>query len=652
MELESIVTRQKKRTSSRLSMSEETLQTVQNVYGVENWSSGYFGISSAGTITVAPTLQDNRQIDLKELVDHLVYDSNVGLPLLLRFPQILTSQLSRLSDAYRKAIQENNYQGEHCPVFPMKVNPRREVVETFLKETVNYRSGLECGSKPELFAAVGLPQPPGTLLLCNGFKDESFVRTAMLAVLAGKRVAIVVEKLNELRMVINLAKQTGVAPLIGLRAKLYSRGSGKWASSGGEAAKFGLTTSELLECVRIIREANLLPQLKLLHFHIGSQITDIRRVKKAMKEAARVYAKLRQIDCEIEYLDIGGGLGVDYDGSKTRFESSVNYSVQEFANDVIYVVKSTCEEENVTEPNIVTESGRFMTAYHTVLITSIRDEIETFADNKPDITIDEDDPQVIMELKYLLDNINGKNYAEFYHDALEYKDSLHTQFNLGLISLEDRSKGEVLFWEICNRASKESESARLANEEFESLKKNLASKYLCNFSMFRSAPDSWAIEQLFPIVPIHRLNEQPTDFATLVDVTCDSDGKIDRFVDLKDVKSTLEIHDWKNGEDYFLGIFLVGAYQEVMGNSHNLFGNPNEAQVMVDPNGGFHITKVVRGSSIEEMVQQARYDTNQLVESYRKLVMQQVLEGELSESAANQLIEQYASVAQASTYLD
>lgn len=633
-------------------MTDELLQQIQQIYGVENWSAGYFDISPKGHILVHPGKDDPRFVDLKELVDHLLSDRNIELPLLLRFPQILTSQLRTLSAAYQAAIAEYQYEGQHFPVYPMKVNPRREVVEEFLRDSAHCRVGVECGSKAELYAAVAQVQTPESLLLCNGFKDEAFVRTALLAVQAGKRVTIVVEKLNELKMVVKLAQETGIAPWIGLRAKLYSRGSGKWASSGGESAKFGLTTSELLDCVRLIGEANLSGQLNLLHFHIGSQITDIKRVKNAMREAARVYAKLRQIGCAIEFLDIGGGLGVDYDGSKTRFESSVNYTVQEFANDVVYSVQTICNDEQVPHPNLVTESGRFMTAYHTVFITSIRDEIETFADDKPEITIDEDDPQLITELKELCDSINAKNYVEYYHDALEHKDSLHTQFNLGLIDLEDRAKGEVLFWELCARALEKSKEEKFPDEEFEDLKKILAAKYLCNFSLFRSAPDSWAIQQLFPIVPIHRLNERPKDYATLVDVTCDSDGKIDRFVDLKDIKETLELHDWQVGQDYFLGIFLTGAYQEVMGNHHNLFGHPNEAHVIVHQDGRFDVTQVIQGSRIKDMIAYARYDVSQLVESYRQQISNRVRTGTLDQGTAEKLVSQYAAGAMSGTYLE
>ena len=566
-------------------MNEETLQRIYRTYGIENWSAGYFGVSPQGNIVAHPSMNDARAVDLKSVVDHLVKDRKLHLPLLLRFPQILTNQLRILSTAYRDSIEE-------------------------------------------------------------------FGRLALLAVQSGKRVVIVIEKLNELRILLRVCAESGVYPWVGLRAKLYTKGSGKWASSGGDSAKFGLTTSELLQCIRLLREEGRQDCLRLLHFHIGSQITDIKRVKNAMKEAARVYAKIHQWGLPVDYLDIGGGLGVDYDGSKTRTESSMNYTVEEFANDVVYTVQSVCDEEHVPHPNLVTESGRMMTAYHTVLVTSIREEIETFADDQPEVTIDEDDPQVITEMKWLLDELNGKNYFEYYHDAVEHKDELHTQFNLGLISLEDRAKGEVLYWEICARALKESEQTRNPNEEFEDVKRILAAKYLCNFSLFRSAPDSWAIGQLFPVVPLHRLQEPKIDFATLVDVTCDSDGKIDKFVDLRDVKQTLELPEWKENQEYYLGIFLVGAYQEVMGSYHNLFGLPNEAQIFMETDGRFHVAKIVPGSSIQDMVAFARYDTSALQDLFAKRLSGLVDAGKTNAHEAEKLVNQYKSAAKWSTYLD
>ncbi len=628
-----------------------TLEEVIQTYGVENWGAGYFEVNRKGHLAVRPAEGDPRSVDIKELIDHLVEQRKLQLPILLRFPQILTNQLRKLHRSFAEASREFSYTGGHFPVFPMKVNPRREVVEEFLREGNKYNVGVECGSKAELYAALSLEQVPESLLICNGFKDEQFINMALAGVKIGKRVVIVVEKLNELKMIIRRAQETGVRPWIGIRAKLYSKGSGKWASSGGESAKFGLTPSEMLECIRLLREYEMTDMLKLLHFHIGSQITDIKRVKAAMKEAARVYSKIRQMHIEVEYLDIGGGMGVDYDGSKTTFESSVNYSPQEFANDVIYTIKSVCEDENVPEPNLVTESGRVMSAYHAVFVTSIRDEIETFADDRPEVNVTDDDPQVIMELKALYDDISAKNYREYYHDALDHKDELHTQFNLGLVSLEARAKGEVLFWEVCARASKFAQSAKLQEEEFDDLKKILASKYLCNFSVFRSVPDHWAIGQLFPIMPIHRLDQQPTDYATFVDITCDSDGHIDKFVDLKDVKDVLELHPF-TGDPYYIAIFLVGAYQEVMGSYHNLFGQPNEAHVIIDTDGRYHIKKIVQGSRIGDMLNFARYDKTQALENFQRMTKARINAGSMTQEEADDLIRQYENDINRYTYLE
>jgi arginine decarboxylase len=632
-------------------MKNVTLDEVVQTYGVENWGAGYFEVNRKGHLAVRPAEGDARSLDVKELIDHLVDQRRVQLPILLRFPQILTNQLKKLQRSFHDAAREFNYTGTHFGVFPMKVNPRREVVEEFLREGSKYNFGVECGSKAELYAALSLDQTPDSLLICNGFKDETFIKLALMGVKIGKRVVIVVEKLNELKMIVRLAQETGVRPMIGLRAKLYAKGAGKWASSGGESAKFGLTSSEMLECIRLLDEQGMTDTLKLLHFHIGSQITDIKRVKAAMKEAARVYSKIRQMKIDVEFLDIGGGQGVDYDGSKTTFESSVNYTTQEFANDVIYTIKSVCEDENVPEPNIVTESGRMMSAYHALLVTSIRDEIETFADDQPEVNVTDDDPQVIFELKALYDDINAKNYREYYHDALDHKDELHTQFNLGLISLEDRAKGEVLFWEVCARASKFAQTLKVQEEEFDDLKKILASKYLCNFSVFRSVPDHWAIDQLFPIMPIHRLDENPTDYATFVDITCDSDGHIDKFVDLKDVKEVLELHPF-TGEPYYIAIFLVGAYQEVMGSFHNLFGQTNEAHVIIDTDGRYHITRIVQGSRVGDMIAFARYDRSQAWDNFQRITRERVAGGLLSEEDADALVREYESDINRYTYLE
>ncbi|MFM8223257.1 MAG: biosynthetic arginine decarboxylase [Planctomycetaceae bacterium] len=629
----------------------QNIEEVGQTYGIENWGAGYFSINPQGHLLVHPTRDPRCGADVYELVQGLVTSKKLSTPILLRFPQILGTQLNRLCAAYESASKEAGYRAGHYPVFPMKVNPRREVVEEFLRQGVTQGVGLECGSKPELYAALSLEQPADSLLVCNGFKDEEFVRLALLGRQTGKQVILVVEKLTELKMIVRCAREAGVVPWVGLRAKLYSKGSGKWSSSGGEAAKFGLTTSEILECIRLLQAERLEGGLKLLHFHIGSQVTDIRRIKNAMREAARVYAKIRQMSLDVQYLDIGGGLGVDYDGSRSTFEGSINYSIEEFANNVVYTVKSVCDDEQVPHPHLVTESGRVMTAYHALLVTSIRDEIETFANDRPTVVIDGDDPEVIFSMKGILDGINAKNFRELYHDALDDKDELYAQFNLGLVSLEDRAKGEVLFWEICSKASQYAQRAGIDEREFADLQRSLASKYLCNFSLFRSAPDSWAIKQLFPVMPLHRLNESPDTVATLVDVTCDSDGCIERFVDVKSVKQVLELHEYR-GEPYYLGLFLVGAYQEVMGSFHNLFGIPHEAQVHVSPEGRVHVSRIIPGSRLGEMLQVAKFDPQSAQESFRRQVEREREAGRLTGERAEQLVADYAAALNHSTYLE
>lgn len=624
---------------------EETIQT----YGIENWGAGFFDVNKKGNLIVHAAEGDTAAADVKEVIDDLLR-RGVKLPVILRFPQLLSYQVRKLYTAFQNSIKEYDYRGAHLGVFPMKVNPRRDVLEEVLREGRRYHFGVECGSKPELYAALALDQSPESLVVCNGFKDESYIKLAFMGSRIGKRLIIVIEKVEELHIVIQMAKETGVRPMVGIRARLYSRGSGRWEKSGGETAKFGLTTSEMLEVVRMLREHNMLDCLKMLHFHIGSQITDIKRVKNAMKEAARVYCKMRSMRVNIEFLNVGGGMGVDYDGSKTSFDSSANYSMQEFANDVIYTIKTVCDEEDMPEPAIVTESGRIVAAFHALLVTNIQDEIETVLDDISKVTVTEDDPQVVIELKDLVENINSKNYREYYHDALEHKEELFTLFNLGLINLEDRAKGEALFWEVCERASKFAQQSKIITEEFDELKKLLSAKYLCNFSVFRSVPDNWAIEQLFPIMPIHKLNEVPQENATLVDLTCDSDGIIEKFIDLKDIKETLELHHFKPGSPYYLGIFMVGAYQEVMGNFHNLFGTVNEAHVIINKDG-YLIKKIITGSNIGDVLAMARYDKNFLFESFNIHLEEQVRQNSLTEADAADLRSEYEKYTNSYTYL-
>src|SRR4051812_43005514 len=457
--------------------------------------------------------------------------------------------------------------------------------------------------------------------------------------------------MSELDIVLRVAEtHEGDLPMVGMRVKLYSKGSGRWEKSGGEAAKFGLTTTEILETIRRLQEADRIDMLRLLHFHIGSQLTDIKRIKNAMKEAARVYAKVRQMKIPIDLLDVGGGMAVDYDGSKTAFDSSANYTAQEFANDVIYTIMQVCDDENVPHPTIIQESGRYLSAYHALVITNVQDEIETVVEDITPIEIDEDDPQVVVELGDLRETISVKNYREYYHDALEHREELFTLFNLGLISLEDRAKGEVLFWDVCERADKHAQQAKYVSEEFGELRRLLCAKYLTNFSVFRSVPDHWALDQLFPIVPIHGLNKPPTEYTTLCDITCDSDGIVDKFVDLHDVKQVLELHALIEGEPYYIAFMLVGAYQEVMGNNHNLFGAPNEAHIHIDDDG-YLIKKVVKGTTVGEALYRARYERGQLHEGFRRLVAQRVKRGELTEAEGAGMVEFYESRINAYTYL-
>jgi arginine decarboxylase len=627
---------------------EQTLET----YGIENWGAGYFGINRKGNLVVHPSESDqNRAADVREIVDDL-RRRGISTPVLLRFPQLIAGQVRKLQRAFRNSIREYEYQGSHMCVYPMKVNQNRAVVEEYLREGSRYDFGLEAGSKAELYGALAMEQSGDSLLVLNGFKDEEFIELAFLGARSGKRVVIVIEKLNELDHVLKMADrfEGGDLPMIGLRVKLYSKGSGRWEKSGGEAAKFGLTTTEILETLRRVQEAGRVDMLRLLHFHIGSQLTDIKRIKNAMKEAARVYAKIVQMKAPIELLDVGGGMAVDYDGSKTAFDSSANYTAQEFANDVVYTIMQVCDDENVPHPTIIQESGRYLSAYHAILVTNVLSEIETVVEDITPIEVDDDDPQVVIELADLRETITVKNYREYYHDALEHRDELFTLFNLGLISLEDRAKGEVLFWDVCERADKHAQMAKYVSEEFTELRRLLRAKYLTNFSVFRSVPDHWALDQLFPIIPIHRLNKPPTEYATLCDITCDSDGVVDKFVDLHDVKQVLELHTVSEDEPYYIALMLVGAYQEVMGNNHNLFGAPNEAHVHIDEDG-YLIKKVVRGTTVGEALYRARYERGQLHEGFRRIVAQRVKRGDLSEADGAEMVELYESRYNAYTYL-
>jgi arginine decarboxylase len=630
-----------------MSVSTSAVEHALETFGVPEWGAGYFSINRQGHLAVHPAEGDPRSADIKEIIDDLAR-RGYRAPVLMRFPQLIANQVRKLHRAFQQSISDFGYRGGFMAVYPMKVNQRRVVIEEYLREGSRYGFGLECGSKSELYAAIALPQAPGSLLVLNGFKDEEFVELASLAAKSGKRVVVVIEKLNELSHVLRL---NGSMPLLGIRVKLYAKGTGRWEKSGGEAAKFGLTSTEVLEVIRRCREAGKLDQLKLLHFHIGSQLTDIKRIKTAVKEAARVYSKIWQMKVPIEYMDVGGGMAVDYDGSKTSFESSANYTMQEFANDVIYQIKLVCDEENVPHPLVITESGRVLSAYHAMLVTNVQGEIETVVEEVTPLADNPDDPQVVEELADLNRTINAKNYVEYYHDALEHRDELFTLFDLGMITFEDRAKGEVLFWDVCEKADRFSRQAKHVSDEFVELRKLLCAKYLTNFSVFASLPDHWAIDQLFPVLPIHRLNQSPTEYATLCDVTCDSDGVVDRFIDPHDVKEVLELHKLNPTEPYYLAFALVGAYQEVMGNNHNLFGNPHEAHIVIDQNG-YLIKKVIPGSTLGDTLAWARYGRGELHELFRQQVHHRVKEGFLTDQEGSELINRYEERIAAYTYLN
>ncbi len=597
-----------------MAMKPFTIQDATELYGVKEWGDGYFGINSKGHLEVYPTQDENLCADLYEIVQHL-RQKGVHTPTILRFPQILANRVQEINEAFRKAIKESEYEGDYQGVFPVKTNQMKEVVEQVVKAGFKYRYGLEAGSKPELMIALSMNLHAEALILCNGYKDENFIRMALLAKKAGRNVLITVEKMTELPLILKVAKELKVEPLIGLRAKLNALGAGKWESSAGDHAKFGLTTREILDAIEVLEKRGMLESIIELHFHIGSQVTDIRRVKAALKEATRLYAKLRKMGLPLQYLNVGGGLGVDYDGSKTTFSSSMNYTVQEYASDVMWTTKDICAQEQVPMPNILSESGRAIVAFHQVVVADIIGLIDTTY-SKYSVVLTGQEPQILKDLAYTRDAISVKNFSEMYHDAITQKDELLTLFNLGYLSLEDRSKGETIFWEVCRKLNRilSYKSLKYIPEEFQDLNKSLADKLIANFSVFQSLPDHWAIDQLFPAMPLHRLKEKPTLSATLCDITCDSDGKVDKFIDLKDVRDELPLHEPKPGEPYYIAFFLTGAYQDTLGMRHNLFGTPNEAHIIVNEDEDFRIQQIVPAQTIDDVLRSVHYNPDELIQ--------------------------------------
>ncbi len=618
------------------------------LYGIERWGNGFFSFNKNGDLTVRPTRNDAQILDLKNVVDTLA-SKKINFPILFRFPQILEAQIKALNGAFSNSISEYKYNSTYQGVFPMKVNQRKEVIEEIVKSGKKYNMGLEVGTKAELLAALSFELSPDALLICNGFKDDEYLRLALNATKLGNKVVIVIDEFSETKRLLEISKQMNVKPLIGIRVKLYSKGSGKWVESGGETAKFGLTTTEILECIKIIGEHNMLEQLQMLHFHIGSQITEIRRIQKAVKEAARVYAKIKLKHIHIKYFNIGGGLGLDYDGSKTSSDASANYTMQEYANNVVYSLKEVCDEESVSHPIILSESGRAISAYHSLLVINIKGN-KNGNFNKP-VEIRGNEPHIVKELYDGFREINIKNYVEFYHDALLHREELLSLFNLGELELEDKSKGEILFWQICEKAAAFAKETGDKSDDFEDLNKLLSKKYIGNFSVFQSVPDFWAIKQLFPVVPVSRANEKPGEYGTIMDITCDSDGEIDKFVDLKDVKEVLELHDLNNGS-YYLAVLMIGAYQDTIGDYHNLFGAANEAHIIMDDSGGWHIKQIVNGDRNCDVLGYVKYNSNYLLEAFEEDVSQALRENGLSKADAEDILNNYKNVMNRYTYLD
>ncbi|MDR1728483.1 MAG: biosynthetic arginine decarboxylase [Acidobacteriota bacterium] len=631
--------------SLRLSPSE----IPNRIYGVENWSGGYFGVSEQGCLTVHPTRNPLMGVELNSLVQMLL-QRKVTAPFLLRFPQILDTRIKELHEAFRNSIAEYNYGARHRGVFPMKVNQKKSVVERLMSAGHRYEYGLEVGTKAELAAALTIAMHPNALLICNGVKDRRYLEWAMQSAKVGKNPIIVLEEVSDLKKVAEVAAALDMRPALGVRVRVFSRGAGKWEESGGETSKFGINTMQLLDLLRMAADREMGRQLKMLHFHIGSQITDIRRIKNAIKEAARVYAKVCKMGFPIEYLDVGGGLGVDYDGSRTASDCSINYNMQEFANDIVYTINEICQSENVPPPTIITESGRAIVAHHSLFVTNV---IRTLNPGLGGSEIDQSkvDSEVVREMMDLHKEINHKNFREYYHDALQHREELQSLFNLGYLNLQNRAQGEWLFWEICRKAIKFSRSMKERPEEFIDLENILASKYICNFSVFQSTPDSWALDQLFPIVPLTRLTEEPTVQATLCDITCDSDGQIDKFVDLRDVKQSLELHS-VNHDPYYLAIFLVGAYQESLGMNHNLLGSPNEAHFLVDDAGRPHIDKVVRGASLSQVLEAVGYQSKDLLESLRQIAQRAEAQSRIATADREAFCESYEAALESYTYLE
>lgn len=625
------------------------LSDAFETYRVNEWGKGYFGINNLGNVTVMPTKDPEATIDLKELIDQL-QARGIQLPILVRFTDILRHRVSEIHAAFQKSIEEFDYKGKYCCVYPIKVNQQRQVVEEILDFGKPFQFGLEAGSKPELLAVMALTNGGNTPIICNGFKDEEFIHMTMLARKIGKNIIPVVEKFTELELIVKQAEITGVRPVIGIRAKLAARGAGRWRSSAGYRSKFGLTLTEMLEAVDYLKQRGMVDCLQLVHFHLGSQITNIRSIKAALTEVGRVYTEMHRIGANVNYIDVGGGLGIDYDGSQSDFESSINYTLQEYANDVVFRIKSVCDDAGVPHPTIISESGRAMVGYHSLLVFDVVG-VSNFDRYTVPPQIPDDGPQQLADLFAIFQDLKKKNLQESYHDALQAVDEAVNMFNLGTINIEQRALIERLFWAVCSKILRMVRELDYTPEELQGLESMLSDTYFCNFSIFQSMPDSWAIKQLFPIMPIHRLTENPTRKAVLGDITCDSDGKIDQFIDLRDVRNTLQLHEY-TGQPYYLGAFLLGAYQEILGDLHNLFGDTNAVHVSLDENNHLNIDEVIKGDTVREVLAYVQYKADELTDRIRKDVEKAVKVGTISIAESREFLDFYQSGLEGYTYLE
>jgi arginine decarboxylase len=633
---------------------EWSIQAARTLYGIEGWGAKYFDINAHGKVTARPLHDAGAEVEIEDVIEE-ARARGLKFPLLIRFQDILRHRVEAINTAFRNSIAEYNYQGGYRGVFPIKVNQLREVVEEILDAGKPFQFGLEVGSKPELYAGLALQPQQGSLIICNGYKDATFIRMALMGIKLGKNVIMVVEKLEELKQIIAVSKQLGVEPQIGIRARLLSKGAGKWAESGGENAKFGLSTVELLAATELLRKENLAHTFKLLHFHIGSQVPDILTVKKAVQEATRFYAKLRKMGFEVKYMDVGGGLGVDYDGSRSAFDSSTNYTLQEYTNDIVYYIADVCNAEKVPHPDIISESGRAIVAHHSVLIVEVFGAI---AKTRPDLefTYGENEHAIVRELLDIKKSLAKLNKLEAYHDALERREDAHNMFTFGVLELPEKAKIENLYWEIAAEVVKSFKGQAYIPEEIRKLEDSLGDQYLCNFSVFQSLLDHWALGQLFPIMPVARLDERPTHEATLVDITCDSDGQINKFIDLRDVRDTLPLHSIENGhagQPYCLGFFLMGAYQDIMGDLHNLFGRVNEVHVFLDPDEptGYYIEEVIEGNTIVQSLAAVQYDENELKRQMKAQIDEAIKGDRLKPSEGMRLLDDYERGLRDYTYL-